>query len=311
VNGWLLVGLLVWASSFLSACAAPTPPAARLEIASRLLALLPADAILLGEQHDNADHQRIQHEVVALLAARGVMAALVIEMAAAGTSSATLAKTATEAEVKTALNWDDKAWPWASYAPAVMAAVQSGAPVLGANLPRAALREAMANTALDARLDAVTLQRQHQLIREGHCDLLPASQIAPMTRVQIARDLAMAQSLASAASAARQAPQTGALPSGKTVVLIAGSVHVDKSLGIQRHLGSAITSKSVLLAGGDSAVDADRAAGFDAVWPTLPAPKKDYCAELRKSMSSRAQASISTLSSGDTRALTATRVDVG
>ena len=246
--------------------------------------------------------------MVTLLAARGALTALVIEMAVADTSTAKLARTAGEAEVKTALNWDDKAWPWATYAPAVMAAVQGGVPVVGANLPRAGMREAMANNALDARLDAATLLRQNQQIRDGHCDLLPASQIAPMTRVQIARDVAMADSVGRAVS---QAAQAGGAPSGKTVVLIAGSGHVDKNLGVARHLANTITSKSVLLAVGDSALDAASAAGFDAVWPTLPAPKKDYCAELRKSMSSRAQASISTLSSGDTRALTATSVDVG
>ena len=303
-----MLGLMLWVMALLSACSAPNAPVSRLDLNHRLQALLPADAILLGEQHDNADHQRIQREVVTLLAARSALTALVIEMAVADTSTAKLARTAGEAEVKTALNWDDKAWPWATYAPAVMAAVQGGVPVVGANLPRTSLRAAMANSALEARLDAATLQRQNQQIREGHCDLLPASQIAPMTRVQIARDVAMADSVGRAVT---QAAQAGGAPLGKTVVLIAGSGHVDKTLGVARHLASAITSKSVLLAASDSGVDAASSAGFDAVWPTLPAPKKDYCAELRKSMSSRAQASISTLSSVDTRALTATSVDVG
>lgn len=285
----------------LTACSAPTPLAHRLDVPSRLLALLPTDALLLGEQHDNADHQRIQREVVETLAARGQLAALVIEMAVRGTTTAPLARQASEADVKIALQWDDKAWPWLAYAPAVMAAVQGGIPVVGANLPRTALREAMANAALDTRLDAAALQRQNQAIREGHCDLLPASQIAPMTRVQIARDVAMAEHVRRAVADA----------AGKKVLLIAGSGHVDKTLGVARHLGTTVKSTSVLLAASDSPVDADTAAGFHAVWPTLPAPKKDYCAELRKSMSSRAQASISTLSSGDTRALTATSVDVG
>ena len=83
-----------------------------LTIQARLAALLPADALLLGEQHDNPDHQRIEREVVLTLAASGQLAAVVIEMAAQGNSSALLAPGATEDAVKSALNWDDKAWPW-------------------------------------------------------------------------------------------------------------------------------------------------------------------------------------------------------
>lgn len=292
----------------LAACSAPTPLVPGLDVPNRLLALLPTDTLLLGEQHDNADHQRVQREVVETLAARGRLAALVIEMAVSGTSTAPLARQASEAEVKNALHWDDQAWPWAAYGPSVMAAVQRGIPVVGANLPRGAMRDAMANATLDTRLDAATLQRQKQKIREGHCDLLPPGQIVPMTRVQIARDVAMADSVGRAVAQVAQTRIAGA--PGQTVLLIAGNVHADATLGVARHLGAGIQSKSVLLAASDLAMQAS-GTGFDAVWPTLPAPAKDYCAELRKSMSNRAQASISTLSSGATKALTATRVDVG
>ncbi len=267
-----------------------------------LLALLPADAppgnastvnaLILGEQHDNADHQQIQRVVVETLAARGQLAALAIEMAVADTSTAQLGPQASETEVKNALNWDEAAWPWKAYGPTVMAAVQRGVPVVGANLPRAAMREAMANTALDTRLDAAALQRQNQNIREGHCDLLPASQIVPMTRVQIARDVAMAQTImrmvartiAQNAGHALFNTNTSATRSsaaGKTVLLIAGSGHADNTLGVARHLGAGATVKSVLLAAQDSEVDANTVAAYDAVWPSLPGPKKDYCADLK------------------------------
>ena len=98
-----------------------------------LLALLPADAspgnafavnaLILGEQHDNADHQQIQREVVETLAARGLLYAVVIEMAMTDTSTALLGHQASETEVKNALNWDNAAWPWQAYGPTVMAAV--------------------------------------------------------------------------------------------------------------------------------------------------------------------------------------------
>ena len=238
----------------------------------------PTHVILLGEQHDNPDHQRIQRDVVQALASRGQLAALVIEMAEQGQSTPPLQPLATPLEVKTALQWDDKAWFWPTYEPVVMAAVRAGVPVVGANLPRAQMRGAMRNAALDARLDASALNAQQQLIRDGHCGLLPEAQIGPMTRVQIARDMAMAQ------VAAQEVKKAAALATPRYVVLIAGSVHVDATLGIPRHWPAGVASKSVQL-GGPAASDRDTAPlAFDATWPAQPIPAQDYCAEMKKSM---------------------------
>ena len=256
---------------FLGGCAHRLLPLNGSAIASRIQTLLPADAILLGEQHDNPDHQHMQREVVQALTVRAQLAAVVIEMAERPHTTASLAPTASEADVQTALHWNDKAWPWSRYAPALMASVRAGVPVLGANLPRAQMREAMGNTGLDTRLDATALAAQNQAIREGHCDVLPASQITPMTRIQIARDVAMAQTVIQAVA---DAP-------GKTVLLIAGSGHVDGSLGIARHLPIGLNAKSVLLAASTQDTDSKVPNGFDAVLPTLAAPQKDYCAEFK------------------------------
>ena len=255
-------------------------------IPARLQALLsaevPTHVILLGEQHDNPDHQRIERDVVAALAAQGRLAALVIEMAGQGQSTAPHQPFATPTEIKAALQWDDKAWSWDAYAPVIMAAVKAGVAVVGANLPRAQMRGAMADAALDARLDAAALQSQRDSIREGHCGLLPESQIGPMTRVQIARDVAMATV---AVQLVKKADAPAALP--RYVLLIAGNGHVDAALGVSRHWPAGVASKSVLLG---SPADANRSSpdgqppGFDAVWPTQSIPPKDYCAELKKSM---------------------------
>ena len=59
-------------------------PSADAPVAQRAMALLPADALLLGEQHDAAEHQAIERETVEALAARGRLAALAIEMAEEG-----------------------------------------------------------------------------------------------------------------------------------------------------------------------------------------------------------------------------------
>lgn len=242
--------------------------AAEPDPASRLNTLLPADAILLGEQHDAPEHQRIHREVIDALAARGALAALALEMAPQGGSTAGLDRTATEAEVQTALRWGTSSWSWASYGPAVMAAVRAGVPVLGANLPRADMRAAMAESQLDALLPAPVFTAQQQAIRIGHCDMLPETQIVPMTRIQIARDRAMAQTL------------TSLVAPGKTVVLVAGGQHVDRRLGVPLHLPPTMKTKVVTLRA-TSSEETRKAVDADTTWSTPPVPKKDYCAGVR------------------------------
>ena len=213
-----------------------------------------ADVVMLGEQHDDPAHHRRHREVVQDLAARGRLAGLALEMAEQGRSTTGLPAGADEAAVRTALRWQDDAWPWAAYGPAVMAAVRAGAPVLGANLPREQVRAAMADAQLDTTLDVQALAAQHVAIRAGHCDLLPPQQIVPMVRVQIARDRAMAATVA------------GAVVAGRTVVLLAGAGHVLPSVGVPRHLAPGLAVRPLLLP------------------PSGCAPARDHCEALRQQL---------------------------
>jgi len=268
---------LTLALSGLSACASKpeAPILAQLsgplaaETARRMDDLLPLEVLLLGEQHDAAQHQQIEQGVIANLAARGVLAAVALEMADTGATTANLHPTSREEEVRTALRWNDTGWPWAAYGPAVMTAVRAGVPVMGANLPRGQMKTSMEDSRLDAQLPGPALKAQQQLIRLGHCNLLPESQITPMTRIQIARDISMAQALGQVA-----------VP-GKVVVLLAGSVHVNRLLGVPQHLPDTLRVKSVrLLAGQDQPSGTEGA--FDSVWSTPALPETDHCAGLRK-----------------------------
>ena len=258
-------------------CATPAPLGA--DAQARLATLLPADVLLLGEQHDAPAHQQLQRQTVQWLAARGELAALALEMAEQGRSTAGLPRDASEADVQRALAWRDAGWPWKTYRPVVMAAVRAGVPVLGANLPAARQREAMRDAALDARLPPAALAEQQQRVRDGHCGLLPESQIGPMTRVQIARDIAMADTV----RAARQP--------GRTVLLVAGNGHVHRALGVPLHLPPDLTTKVLSAQSGQAqaAIDSEvtdtlpaHTSGADLLWPTPPVPPRDYCAELRR-----------------------------
>ncbi len=264
----LPISLLAAAMLMLAACTGMRP-AADAPIAARVAALTPADALLLGEQHDAADHHRIERETVQALVDSGRLAALALEMADDGRSTANLPSGATEAQVRAALDWQEKGWPWDNYGPAVMVAVRAGVPVLGANLPRSRMKDAMADVSLDVQLSEKARAQQQEAVRDGHCDLLPAAQILPMTRVQIARDRSMAQVVVKA----RQP--------GETVLLISGNAHALRTLGVPQHMPTDVKVVSVQMLA-SATVPFRAGPEYDAIWQTAPLPEQDYCATLRK-----------------------------
>jgi uncharacterized iron-regulated protein len=213
------------------------------------------DAILLGEQHDAPSHARTHERWVTTLVEQGRLAALAVEMSEQGTSTAALPRTASESQVQVALRWNLAGWSWARYAPAVMASVRAGVPVVGANLPKERQRQAMRDDLLDQRLPPAALATQRQAVREGHCDVLPPDQVAPMTRIQIARDVSMAQTVASFTQP------------GKTVVLLAGSGHVRPDVGVPLHLPAGLSVRALELPREETG--------------------RDYCAEFRKQVEKR------------------------
>jgi uncharacterized iron-regulated protein len=237
---------LLAASLLLAGCAALTPVPETSGI----------DAVLIGEQHDADAHARVHQHWVSTLAQRGALGAVALEMAETGTTTAGLPRTASDEQVREALKWNKgTGWPWERYGPAIMAAVRAGVPVVGGNLPRERLREAMKDETLDVLLPGPAMKAQQQAIRRGHCDMLPESQVQPMTRVQIARDVSMARTISSSA-----AP-------GKTVVLLAGNGHVLPDLGVPQHLPATLVTRSVLQPGQETG--------------------RDYCEEFRKEMEKR------------------------
>ena len=250
-----------------------------------------APVLLLGEQHDAAQHHRIQTDLVTWLAARGGLAGLVLEMAEQGKSTAGLPPNAGVDAVKTALGWAEAGWPWADYEGAIMAAVRAGVPVVGANLNRTRLREAMNLTALDQRIPSDALLVQDERMRTGHCGMLPESQIRPMTRVQIARDLAMAQTLEASLQATLQEarkptqtqPASSAAPAASplAVLLLAGHGHVDKAVGVPQHLSLPHRVLRLQAGASDKAGQAPDSSA-DLVWLTPALPPTDYCAALRQ-----------------------------
>jgi uncharacterized iron-regulated protein len=241
----------------------------------------PARLLLFGEQHDQPDQQRQVAEQVQALAARGELAALVLEMAERPHGSSGLPRDASELQVRDALQW--RGWPWERYAAVVMNAVRAGVPVLGGNLPREQMRAAMGDATLDALLDDATRALLADAVRVGHCHLLPPAQESGMVRIQIARDRSMAQV---AAAALRSAPP------GSTVLLLAGAQHASLDRGVPPHLRHEMAAKlpalQVVLFGppGDGLSADERR-------PAVFTPQEDHCEGLRRRLAAPAAASAS------------------
>jgi uncharacterized iron-regulated protein len=153
-----------------------------------------------------------------------------------------------------------------------MQAVRVGVPVIGSNLPQSAMSEVMSDASWDAKVPSAVLSAHRESMIKGHCGLLPASQVPPMARIQIARDERMA----------RTAQHW--MHKGKTVLLLAGAEHVKKDRGIPLLLkSSAASNTSVVWMQASTSVNQDPSFA-DVNWLTPPVAPKDYCANLAKSL---------------------------
>ncbi len=231
-----------------------------------------SELVLLGEQHDAPEHQELARLSVKSLASKQKLSALLLEMVDSGLTTEGLPIASSESLVRERLQWNDSGWPWSQYGPIVMQAVRLGVPVIGANLPRSDMGGVMADASWDNKVPSAVLSAHRESMIQGHCGLLPASQVPAMARIQIARDARMAQ------TAQQQ------MRKGKTVLLLAGAEHVKKDRGIPLLLDASAANKvSVVWMQAATRANQDLPSA-DIQWLTPPIAPKDYCAELAKSI---------------------------
>lgn len=259
--------------------------------------------VLLGEKHDNADHHRLQAEMVRAVAKSGRKPAVVFEMidrSKQATVDEHLASAANQVNGQgdarvdafgEAIGWAESGWPaWEIYRPVFAAVLEFRLPIVGAGLPR---KEAMdiakggglpaalvAKYKLDAPMPEPHQSALQQELVDSHCGHMPASMTQPMMNVQRARDALMADGLASGATA------DGA-------ILIAGGGHVRADRGVPWYLGepegSVVTIGFVEVSDGvtepaDYAQYYDGAIPFDYLWFTPRDNDIDHCKELEERM---------------------------
>ncbi|HEK1685751.1 TPA: ChaN family lipoprotein [Pseudomonas putida] len=227
--------------------------------------------VLVGEKHDNPDHHALERWLLQALQTRRAQGSVLLEMLQPAQQSlveALKSQPRLPPDLAVALDWQ-QGWDWQLYEPVVREALQGPGVLLAADLSPEAMREAyrrqppLSGTRSNAPTVKAALLEQ---VREGHCGLLPESQLPAMLVVQQQRDRHMAERLLAA-------PQPA--------LLVAGAYHVRNDLGVPLHLADLQAkgeTRVLLLAEAGQKVEAGMA---DYVWYTAALPEQDYCAQLR------------------------------
>ena len=245
--------------------------------ADALDALPPADAYILGEVHDNAEHHLNQARAVAAI--RPV--ALVFEMLTPAQAARATPDLRDDAQaLGAALDWEGAGWPdFAMYFPIFAAAPDAA--IFGGALDRTTVRRAFEeplDTIFGAEAEAFgladALSPADQAVREAaqeaaHCNAMPAAMMPGMVAAQRLRDAALARAVRDAIAA-----------TGGPVVLIAGTGHAHTDEGVPAALALAAPDLRVLSVGqleSDPGADAP----YDLWIVTAPAERDDPCAVFR------------------------------
>ncbi len=279
------IGVSVLALALASAALASAPPADLSEQAlAREMARRPV--VLLGEVHDNTAQHAARAAALRRLLESGARPAIAFEqfdrerqadLDRARRETPPPGRTLAEHVIEQAR--PARGWDWALYRPFVELAIEYELPIVAANLSRAdAMRVATQGfaaafdepTRVRAGLDALPpalLAAHERAVDDGHCNRMPAEALPAMARAQIARDLALAESIR---------PHFG-----RGVVLLTGNGHVRADIGVPYFLGEAERARTIAigLLERDKAGD-DWRQRFDVAFATPVQPREDPCATL-------------------------------
>ncbi len=259
-----------------------------------------ADAVLLGEKHDNRDHHLLQARLVRAMIRAGRRPAVIFEMIPEDRQPALdrwlSEHPADAAGLGGAVDWDASGWPpWSTYRPIAEAALGAALPIRAGNVAKHIAKKIGRDglSALDAArrtrlgLDGPPSQQAATSMRrelfEAHCGLMPETAMDPLVNVQRTRDAVLADNIAKGL----------ALANTDSAVLIAGGGHTRSDFGVPMYLSRLAPGRSILTITFVEVTDedtnptayADRYQGslpFDFVWFTPRANERDYCLELKR-----------------------------
>jgi uncharacterized iron-regulated protein len=268
---------------------------------SLMAVLARVDFVLLGEQHDNLDHHRLEARTLAAIESAGAKPTVALEMLEPD-DDAVIARYRTDPHASATglgslLAWEKRGWPaWSTYAPIAELAFLDALPLVSANLPRSVVHrvahegiaalppESVVRLGLDHPLAPALEASLEDELRSSHCGQLPESIVAPMAVAQRARDGQMALSM---------------LASRSPVLLVAGAGHVRADRGVPLYLRRAkpegrVASVAFVEVDRQRSAPSDYASRFgastlpfDFVWFTPRASDDDPCAGFPREHTSR------------------------
>lgn len=221
-------------------------------------AAMACDFLLLGEQHDNVDHHRLQNALLSEMLARGRRPAMAFEqidlekqaaldfaMVEDGASSSVQRAT----RIAEAVGWAKSGWPaFEEYRPLFETALEAGLPLEAANLSRLKMHELFDGGGQSLALDPPGLLKltdtqkasMKQDIVDSHCGYAADGMVAAMTEGQRRRDAEMARVLL--LSAPLLTPDRR--PRG--AALVCGFAHARKDYGVPAHLAAAAAGRRIV-----------------------------------------------------------------
>jgi len=261
--------------------------------------------LLLGEIHDNPDHHKLQAFIISELVRRGRRPAIVMEQINADQRVLLQlfmsGKYKTAARLGPAVNWAGSGWPaWENYQPIAQSALEAGLSIVAGDTSKNMNRK-VGKQGFDAlpagEVEALGLQHplgpklDKALLSElvsSHCNMMPASSMGPMKRVQRYRDAHLARAMRQAGEEADKNVDKNA----GGAVLIAGNGHVRTDRAVPWYLrGDNTPSVTLMIVEAHKSaktpldllpMTSDGKPTADFVWITPRAEREDPCESLRK-----------------------------
>jgi len=222
-------------------------------------ALVRADIVLLGEQHDNLDHHLLQAELLRQMVSDGRRPVVAFEQidvedqqkvdsAVASQRAAPVSGRATA--ISEALLWEKSGWPpFDQYRPVFEVALSAELPLRAANLSR---KRAYSGSDLPPQSRALRSARPldplapgarkslEEDVLESHCGYAPSEMLRVMVEAQSRRDRTMADAVA---AALEQEPLQS---QGSGALLICGFGHARNDYGVPLALAQLLPQRSLV-----------------------------------------------------------------
>lgn len=250
-------------------------------------ALLSADVILVGEQHDNPHHHALQREVLDLLGQKSQLGDIIFEQV--NWDQQTIVDNLNNRTLGTLskdLAWEKSGWPaFTYYEPLFTAAVRFRAKVIAGNIAPQKSKaiyqdgytaiftsDEQKQLGLDQELDPASREAMEKEIFDGHCQMVPQDHVKAMVPVQRTRDAAMALAWK------RLHKQ------GKSVFIV-GAGHARKDFGIPWYLEKLSPGVKIYSIGMNETAAEAKAELYDQLITTTPAEREDPCKGLQEKFS--------------------------